>query len=391
MGNQPNMDDQAVLYVLGQLPAAERAEFEARLADSAELRALVRELEEGGVAVSMSTPQRRPPPEVWQQIERTVTKESRSSSFFTVLVRGLRSGWAVAAICLVGWLVYAFGVNHAKPPAASELASQPPPSPQIESITSVTQTTQVVSVPGTNVRPPPDEATVQTTQIAVLHRQVTDLKKEVVQLSRALTDQQTIQSNLNQFSFFTLSPLLAEGNAASPPPALSADLQRALLLAVAKELGMQRVLGTNTGVEFVTLRPPGTAPASTDNDTSATLAAATSDTTSTPPTITTEAPPAEFTTNAPAVAAVSGFNAGTNTVLAFDPSALPYGTESLTVWSGSAEHFMSLGSFSIRSSPTVVTIPGGGWLSPITPLRITTGNTFNWMSPSNVIGVFPPQ
>ena len=56
-------ENEAARYVLGELTAAERREFETRLAQSAELRVLVRELEEGAVALSMVSPRRRPPQE----------------------------------------------------------------------------------------------------------------------------------------------------------------------------------------------------------------------------------------------------------------------------------------------------------------------------------------
>ena len=49
-------EDEAARYLLGELGNVERADFEERLAGSPELRALVRELEEGAVALSMTSP-----------------------------------------------------------------------------------------------------------------------------------------------------------------------------------------------------------------------------------------------------------------------------------------------------------------------------------------------
>ena len=66
------IEDEAALYVLGQLGAAERHAFEARLAQSAELRALVGELEASTVALALAVPQHQPPPRVWQRIEDNV-------------------------------------------------------------------------------------------------------------------------------------------------------------------------------------------------------------------------------------------------------------------------------------------------------------------------------
>src|SRR6266436_6090625 len=108
-------EDEAARYVLGELNDAERTDFEARLAQSAELRALVRELGEGSVALAMSSPRRRPPQEIWERIERTVSSETRRKLLIPGFWRGWwRNGWAAAAACMLGWMVYAWWVNHAR-------------------------------------------------------------------------------------------------------------------------------------------------------------------------------------------------------------------------------------------------------------------------------------
>jgi anti-sigma-K factor RskA len=53
--------DEAARYVLGQLNPKARHEFEVLLTQSAELRALVQELEEGIEATARAVPQRPPP------------------------------------------------------------------------------------------------------------------------------------------------------------------------------------------------------------------------------------------------------------------------------------------------------------------------------------------
>src|SRR6266498_2780283 len=97
------IEDEATLYVLGRLTEAERAEFEAQLAQSAQLRALVRELEEGAVAVAMASPRRRAPQQVWGRIEKAVTQETRlqviSISFWFRWMQRLGRGRG-----LPGWL-----------------------------------------------------------------------------------------------------------------------------------------------------------------------------------------------------------------------------------------------------------------------------------------------
>src|SRR2546421_12154974 len=110
------IEDEAVRYVLGELTAAERREFEARLAESAELRALVRELEQGAVALSMALPQRRPPQEVWMQIENVVARDARREIVIPAFWTGWwRSGWAAAAACLAAWVFYGVWANRSGP------------------------------------------------------------------------------------------------------------------------------------------------------------------------------------------------------------------------------------------------------------------------------------
>src|SRR5919108_5530595 len=106
-------EEEALLYVLGELTAAGRRDFEARLAQSAELRALVRELEEGAEALSMASPQRRCPREVWTRIENTMTRKQRWKVVMSAFWAGWwRNGWAAAAACLVGWLLLALWANR---------------------------------------------------------------------------------------------------------------------------------------------------------------------------------------------------------------------------------------------------------------------------------------
>ncbi len=54
MPDLPSPEDDAALYVLNGLSAGERRDFESRLAQSADLHALVRELEEGTTALALA-------------------------------------------------------------------------------------------------------------------------------------------------------------------------------------------------------------------------------------------------------------------------------------------------------------------------------------------------
>src|ERR1700759_3567520 len=102
-------EEKAAQYLLGGLSESERREFEAELANSAELRALLRELEESSVLLAMTSPQRRPPAKVWQSIERGITKSAESTEPIPTFWTGRAwQGWAAAAVLLSGWLLYAF-------------------------------------------------------------------------------------------------------------------------------------------------------------------------------------------------------------------------------------------------------------------------------------------
>src|SRR6185436_21196837 len=114
MADLPLPEDEAARYVLDQLGPAERHEFEARLEKSAELQALVRDLQAGTVALTMAAPRRRPPAEVWQGIQTAITEDARRKEATAVFWKTVRrqSGWWAAAACLIGWLFYAWRVEH---------------------------------------------------------------------------------------------------------------------------------------------------------------------------------------------------------------------------------------------------------------------------------------
>src|SRR6185312_4002312 len=115
-------EDEATLYVLGELTAAERLEFEARMAKSVELGQMVRELEEGAVVLSTGLRRRRPPSEIWSGIEKAVGRQRKPGAAAAWKV-WWRNGWAAAALCLAGWLLYAILLNRHN--TAKTMATQP--------------------------------------------------------------------------------------------------------------------------------------------------------------------------------------------------------------------------------------------------------------------------
>src|SRR5881628_2649042 len=263
-------EDEAALYVLGELTAAERRAFEARLAQSAELRTLVRELEEGAVALSMASPRRRPPQEVWTRIEKAVASEARRKVMIPAFWVGWwRHGWAAAAACLVGWLLYVLWAHRPGPSGASSM----PVASGVNSQAGVTLADSHQDKTGniTQQDNAEDNAALQvlqarTQEIGALRWQIAELTNRMTHLSQALTQQQALLSESSRLKFFQLGPPYAGSNGATTLQ-VSPDLQRALLLAMARELGWtpsaapSDVGGTEStrtahaGADFVDLRP----------------------------------------------------------------------------------------------------------------------------------------
>lgn len=384
------LEDEATLYVLGRLTEAERGEFEARLAESAELRVLVRKLEEGAVATAMASPRQRVPKQVWEGIEKAVTEETKPRVLdFSLWFGWLRNGWAVAAACLVGWLLYALWPDRtgspdvAPAPLASEVNAQPSGVPTDSARTETDR----------GMRPTRNSAnaerrSLQTNLLAMtrengaLRLQNAELARQVAHLSQVQTQQQALLAESSRLKFFQLrSP--SDGGTGVTHAIPSPELQRALFLAMARELGWLQSPGslqsgstqTNQGgVDFVDLRPGTNAMSAPINLQSQV---------ETEPTSTPETPLLSSASSN----AIPGFVSGTNTVLAFDSSVAPTGSE-LAFWSGnSIVGFHSLGSAVMGNNPLVVTIPSTATSSGTT-LTVTAGNGSGSFT---VIGQFAPS
>jgi anti-sigma-K factor RskA len=382
-------EEEATLYVLGGLTETGRAEFEVRLADSAELRALVRELEEGAVAAAMASPQRNVPPQVWERIEKVVTEEARPGLLdFRLWFGWLRNGWAVAAACLIGWLVYAIWTGAdglpgmASAPATLEVNVQTGGMP---AESAQTETDRVVSQPRSAANA--ERRSLETGLLAMtrengaLRLQNAELARQVMNISQVLTQQQALLAESSRMKFFQLGSSL-DGDMAGTNAIPSPELQRALFLAMARELGWLQSPGslgagsmqTNQGgVDFVDLRP-GTntmqAPIHVQSQIE---------------------PEPESTQESPLLAsdsgnAIPGFVSNTNVVLAFQPSSVaPTGSE-LNFWTGDSIHgYQFLGSTVMGNNPMVVTLQPGNVNSEAMTFTVTAGNGSSF----TVLGQFP--
>jgi len=364
-------EDEAARYVLGQLPPAEQNEFEAQLAQSAELRALVQELEQGVEALARAVPQRPPPPQTWSHIEQSIAQAAEEKIVTPALWSNWwRNGWAAAAACLLGWLGYALWNQRSE--VHSEVATLAPTVNVIQTpALGAAGSNQTTSLPNS------DTVTASANREQVnLRRQVATLQTQVQQLSQIAIRQQAIMAEPGRFKMFPLATNVTRaGNAAVPP--LSPELQRALFYAMARELGWlpaptpgetQNTPVANTatnhpGVDFVDLTPTNDPPATVKLQES-------------------EAESLEQVQVAPASVGSSGnipgFQSGTNLVLAFDASVVPNGS-AVAFWVGN----QWIGGTVTGDNPTVVTIPTAtspGWNLTITA-NSSTGS-------SNVIGQF---
>jgi anti-sigma-K factor RskA len=255
-------EDEATLYVLGELTAAERWTFEARLAQSAELRALVRDLEEGLVALSTGLPARRPPSEVWAGVEKAVCREGHRSTpaWWT---GWWRNGWAAAAACLAGWLLYAIFLNGRN----GSITATPQP-PHESAITNSNPTmAQAVVAPSAPTNDNRELVSARTEEIRDLRLKLSKMEKQTAQLAQLLVQQRAQLGESNRIKFYHLSSAPANGDATATP--LSPALQRAVFLSIGRELGWfpgesnlrggigpdgRVLLHTFGGVDFIDLR-----------------------------------------------------------------------------------------------------------------------------------------
>jgi len=386
-------EDEATLYVLGELSDSERREFEARLRQSPELRSLVRELEEGAVALSMASTRRRPPAEVWMRIEQEVAGRTRRKVFIPASWTGWwRNGWAAAAVCLAG-LLYVL-LAH-RPGSSDAFSSQVAPAISSQSRTSPAPIPQDGA---RNMAPPGNAESNAALQLlqsrlqenTALRWQIAELTNQMTHLSQAFTQQQGLLSESSRLKFFQLgSPSGSNGTTAPVSPAL----QRALVLAMARELGWAPTSSEAGGKEGTREWPTNAASSSATNHASVDFVDLRQSSNSLP--AFTGQPQTELAQTgeqepSPVASAstnvVPGFVSGTNAVLAFDSSVVPTGSSLSFLTATSSGQFQSLGATVLGRNPLVVTIPLGSptWAGGNITVIAGTPN-----GSTNVLGQFP--
>lgn len=296
-------EDEAARYVLGEMDTAERRGFESQLERSAELRALVRELEAGMTAAALACPSHRPPPELWQCIERAVAEDARAETVVALepRTRWLPYAWAAAACVMGGLLLSVWLTRNSSDWKPTQAEVQPPSSG------SQREDVQTYGTLVSHPAPPSSQNTTNSTS-----------GKRPARSSEPAS---------RPIRFFSGA---AASNAVSSPP-LPAELQQALFVAVSRDLGgaSEREPVAVDGVNVVDLRPPEAVPLT---------------------------PPAMVT----ATGALVGGIAGDTLYLVFSSNTVPRGQE-LQFWVDTPEDGEQLlGTASLDEDPLVIMIPTSG-------------------------------
>ena len=381
-------EDEAILYLLGELPASRRAEFEARLAESVELRDLVRELEEGSVALSLGSPPRRPPPQVWTNIEQVLRRDNRRETTRSAFGMGWwRNGWAVAVASVVGWVLYAVFVNvhHVSPTVAPRETTIATAAPEPENVVSKPPLSAASNVDTRLLR-------VRTEELSDLRLKIAQLENTTGQLSQLIVQQRTLLGESNRIKFFQLSPASAAGSEAVTAQ-LSPAQQRAVYLSLGLELGWlpaeakprvgtpaggHATVNSVGGVDFVDLRPTKSEVGNP------------SPTPQTPPATSAQTPAQPGTESQPsdAAPAIPAFVSGDKLIVALDPSMVPPNS-SLSFSANGSPLGTADGSFVMGNNPLVVTIPFSVGSAYAGGLYLTIGTT-SYLGQSNTTQFFVP-
>ncbi|MBV9463642.1 MAG: anti-sigma factor [Verrucomicrobiae bacterium] len=98
------MEEQACLYVLDSMDAAESLEFEERLRSDPELRRRVAELRDAAATLALASPQKEPPAELKRRVLRRIAKSETDSALDIRRPARAWIPWAVAASLAVACL-----------------------------------------------------------------------------------------------------------------------------------------------------------------------------------------------------------------------------------------------------------------------------------------------
>ncbi len=221
MPEPEEFDTGVAAYVLGELDAQARADFEARLAASPDLRAAVQEFETACEALALASPQISPPRRLRQRLLRQATPLSTSPIPLPAWQAWIRWVWpravAGAAFLFLGWLAHDWasgsgrhvhGLADAQPTRSSAASARNAGSPG----TRHPLPSRLNTTPGSNVgdnpapgrtsppvgNPPPIES-------ARLRAWVQQLAGEVADLNQTLARQAVVPEGAARFQLFQLT------------------------------------------------------------------------------------------------------------------------------------------------------------------------------------------
>ncbi len=347
--NSPH--DEANDYLLGRLTPAARYEFEKQLAEDVALRQLVRELEEGLVALALTAPQLEVPVAAWANIQSAIARPSwriywqqlfQNQSF----TQRLTLVGGVAAVMLLG-AIWFYSLTMADP---SNLANannnfavnhQANTSPKAHELGLV-----INALPGKNEsleNPKPQlMLNVSKPTVAVAHSPKNDLQL-------IAPDVGNVPSNSR----------------------LSPQMQAAMLMAAAKQMGWTRNNLPTTGeipVEVVDV--------ANASDTAGTtmLAAGITDSGS--------LPFDEFALTDAGDLGVPIMALDSNLYAAIDPATLPPNSGSILIWEVGVQGGKIIGTVNVGDSPMIIDLLNANTFGHQNYYYFTLGLT-------NVIGQFP--
>ena len=350
-----SLEDEATRYVLGELTAAERREFEARMAKSAELRQMVGELEEGGVALSRGLPRRRPPVEIWSNIEKALGRRRKpdAGSWWQIF---WRNGWAAAAACLLAWVLYAIWLNgHSNAKTGTTVLA-----PAHETVAAnVSPTERVVSSPVMPTNTERELLQVRAQEISNLQFHIATLAQATNDLSHLLAVTRARLSETNRLKFYQFSAVSASGGDAVAPQ-LSPTMQRAVLISIGRELGWLptatqsrvkngHVVNSVNGIDFVDLRP---ATGNLDNQPANQSTAQPAQPINQPTGQSQETQVADVTSPS-----IPAFVSGDKLIVGLDATIAPPNSSVTVTVTDSNSQPLTFASLSMGENPTMITLP----------------------------------
>src|SRR5206468_11553871 len=129
------------------------------------------------------------------------------------------------------------GLPHASPASITSGAnSQPHPTDAESHRDKAENATQPSTEDNATLREALERLQAWAQEIGGLHWQIAELTNQLSHLSQEVTEQQSLLSEPSRLKFFQLTPASADGTDATVAP-VSTNLQRALFLAMARELG----------------------------------------------------------------------------------------------------------------------------------------------------------